>query len=88
MDQQGLPKSSLGCEKLEDIFTHGRGGLVTKLCLTLTIPQIVIFKAYINIITQTMIAEEDQGMNKGNRQEKEGGRMEVDVAQPRKEKWS
>ena len=32
-----------------------------------------------------MIAEEDQGMNKGNREEK-GGQMEVDVAQPRKEK--
>lgn len=33
-----------------------------------------------------MIAEEDQGMNKGNREEKEGGQMEVDVAQPGKEK--
>ena len=86
MAQQVLPKSSLGCKKLEDIFKHGHGGLVTKSCLTLTIPWIVIFKAYINIITQIMIAKEDQGMNKGKRQEKGGGRMEVDVAQPRKEK--
>lgn len=33
-----------------------------------------------------MIAEEDQGMDKGYGQEKEGGKLEVHVSQPRKGK--